>query len=231
MTMTFPTPTTRQDSATIVDFAQALQAAEGASTPAALTEALLPEIRESFWLLVSSTALSGARESLVLRMILERALPKGVSIALWVDWTPESWGLSPGDPPTAEVLRRFRRLSQAAQLICCDAEEAQAFLGSDDPAAIQETLPQRPAVLISEPGGVLRWSIGGRQGRMAPHMMGDSDIFLAALLERLVRHPQLLGTAGPGIDAVADPDGLAEQLLAAATASVEPAAAGSDGRE
>ena len=53
-------------------------------------------------------------------------------------------------------------------------------------------------------------------------MLQDHDVFLARLLDNLCTNPQLLGSAGPGIDAIADPDNLAEQLLTAAAASSNP---------
>jgi hypothetical protein len=82
-----------QDSTSVVDFTEALSVASAHETPAALTEALLPGVTESFWLLVSSNALLEATQTQVLSMILRRALPSGVSIALDVDWKPECWGL------------------------------------------------------------------------------------------------------------------------------------------
>jgi hypothetical protein len=208
-----------QDSTSVVDFTEALSVASAHETPAALTEALLPGVTESFWLLVSSNALLEATQTQVLRMILRRALPSGVSIALDVDWKPECWGLPPDAAPTSEVLRRFRPLAQAAQLIRCGVDEADFFFSSTDPVLIQEGLPNRPAVLVMDQAGGLQWSIGGRKGRMDPSLVEDHDTFLARLLDKLCSHPQLLGNAGPGIDAIADPDALAEQLLAAAVPS------------
>ncbi|CAK6689832.1 hypothetical protein ICNINCKA_00686 [Synechococcus sp. CBW1107] len=204
------------DVTSVFDFSQSLSETTVSETPAALTEALLPEITDSFWLLVSTNALINTTETQVLRMILERALPGGVSIALDVDWRPDRWGLAGNAAPTSEVLRRFRPLAQSAQFIRCGVDEAEAFFSSADPAMIQERLPQRPAVLITDRTGGLLWSIGGRKGRMAPMLVEDHDTFLVRLLDNLCSHPTLLGNAGPGIDAIADPDALAEQLLSAA---------------
>jgi len=210
---TYPSPDSRTS---LVDFSQALSETAASRMPAALTEALLPEITASFWLLVTSDALIDAKESQVLRMILDKALPSGVSMALELNWTPELWGLPAGAAPTPEILRRFRPLAEAAQLIRCSVEEAEAFFSSADPVAIQQHMAQRPALLITGPAGDLRWSIGGQKGRMDPGLVEDHDTFLARLLDKLCSHPQLLGSAGPGINAIADPDLLAEQLLSAA---------------
>lgn len=219
------TDQTVEGTTNLVDFSQALSETT-ASTPAARTEALLPGITESFWLLVTSNALIEARETQALTMILERALPRGVSMALEVSWTSERWGLPASAAPTPEVLRRFRPLAEAAQLIRCDVDEAEAFFNTADPVLIQQRLPQLPAVLVTGPAGGLQWSIGGRKGSMNPGLVEDNDTFLVRLLDRLCSHPQLLGNAGPGIDAIADPDLLAEQFLLAAA----PAAQRSSGQ-
>lgn len=206
----------------VVEFSRALEGTPGAHTPAALTESLVPVISESFWLQVSSNSIIKATEFQVLRMILERSVPQGVSIALTLDWQPQRWGLPAGAAPTVEVLRRFQLLAQAAQLISCSAIEAEHFWTTPDPALIRELLPQSPAVIVRESDGGLSWSIGGRQGRLDAALLDDPDGFLAGLLARLGTHPQLLGGAAPGIDALADPDALSEQLLAAASTQKRP---------
>lgn len=220
------TPTTPVTSTTeagrntpVFDLSRALREVSPSRSPAAITEDLMPEIKESFWLLVSSNAVIDGQENQALRMILERALPSGVSVAFDLNWQPQRWGLPPESPPSAEVLRRLRALVEAAQLIRCTSEEADNVFGSSDPVQIHDMLPQRPAVLISGPAGGLDWCIGGRSGRLVPAMLQDHEVFLARLLDNLYANPQLLGSAGPGIDAVADPEGLAEQLLTAAVAS------------
>lgn len=203
---------------TVFDLSQALRDGSTPDTPAGLTEALVPEIRQSFWLLVSSSAPIDGQHAQALRMILERALSSGVSVAFDVDWQPQRWRLPPQSLPTAEVLRRVRPLTRAAQLIRCSSEEGEAFFGSSDPVRVHDTLPQKPAVLISDAAGGLHWCIGGRSGRLDPSMLQNHEAFLARLLENLATSPQLLGGAGPGIDAVADPENLAVQLLTAAAA-------------
>ena len=223
------TPTTPATSTTeagrntpVFDLSGALREVSPSRSPAAITEDLMPEIKESFWLLVSSNAVINGQENQALRMIFERALPSGVSVAFDLDWQPQHWGLPPASPPSAEVLRRIRPLVEGAQLIRCTSAEADTLFGSRDPVRIHDMLPQRPAVLISSPAGGLDWCIGGRSGRLDPEMLQDHEVFLARLMDNLCTNPQLLGSAGPGIDAVADPDGLAEQLLSAAAASVSP---------
>lgn len=221
-TTTRPTQTDRHTP--LFDLSQALQIASSADSPAALTEAMLPRIRDSFWLLVSSNSVIEAQHAQAVSMILERAIPSGVSVALDLDWQPQRWGLPPQAPPSAEVLRRVQPLAWSAQLIRCSREEAEAFFGSADPVRVHrhDSLPQRPAVLIRADSGALDWCIGGRLGSLEASMLQDHDLFLTRLLDNLSSHPELLGNAGPGLDAVADPDGMAEQLLSAALAGSAP---------
>lgn len=201
---------------------RALSDVSPSMSPAAIIEQLMPDIRESFWLLVSSNDLIDSHDNQALRMILERALPSGVSVVFNVDWQPQQWHMLPESPPTAEVLRRITPLAEAAQLIHCTCDEADSFFGTTNSVRVHDRFPQRPAVLITDPNGGLDWCIGGRSGRLAPAMLQDHELFLARLLDNLCTHPQRLGNAGPGIDAVADPDDLAEQLLMAAVASAFP---------
>jgi hypothetical protein len=204
------------------DLFRALRDDSTPDTPAALTEALLPEVKESFWLLVSSSAVIDRDDIQALRMIVERAVPSGVSVALTVGWQPQRWSLPPQSPPTGEVLDRVWPLVLAAQLIRCTGEEAETFFGTRDPVRMHDRLPQKPAVLISDAAGGLHWCIGGRHGSLDGSMLQDHELFLAQLLDNLSTHPQLLGNAGPSTDAIAHPDGLAEQLRTAAAASASP---------
>ena len=77
-----------------MDFSQALSETES-STTAGCIEALLPGIAELFWLLANSNALIQASDARVLNMILERALPNGVSMALEVSWNLSAGGCQP----------------------------------------------------------------------------------------------------------------------------------------
>jgi hypothetical protein len=136
-----------------------------------------------------------------------------------VNWQAEHWGLPPEAGPTAEVLRRFQPLAEVAALIRCTSQEAGAFFFSRDPERLQERLAHRPAVLVTDPAGVIRCSIGGCSGRRPAGLVRNQDTFLAEVLGNLGANPQLLGAAGPGLRAIADPDRLCEELLKAAAAS------------
>jgi len=177
----------------------------------------MPDASKTSWLQITSNALIGATENTTLTMVLERAIPQGVAIALDVACKPQSWGLEPGSMPTQEILRRFRPLAQAATLIRCTPEEADGFFSCRDPLKIQNSLPQRPGVVITAVDGSVDWCIGGRMGSMGALMLNDQDNFFSALIESLADRPELLGHAGPGSDSNADPDELTEALLSAAS--------------
>jgi hypothetical protein len=110
-------------------------------------------------------------------------------------------------------------LAQEAALIRCTPDEADEFFSSHDPLAIHRSLAQSPGVVITGPDGSVRWCIGGRMGTMETRMHHEQANFFPALIELFADQPELLGNAGegPGSDAVANPDGLTEALLSAAS--------------
>ncbi len=205
---------------TLIDFSAVFSEAYAShKTPAGLVENLMPDVSKTSWLLITSNSLVGATESTTLTMVLERAIPHGVAIALDVAWQPNSWGLEPGSKPPPEVLRRFHALAQEATLIHCTQEEADEFFSSHDPLTIHSSLSQLPGVAITDVDGSVRWCIGGRMGTMETRMHTDQESFFSALIESFAKKPELLGNAGegPGTDAVADLDGLTDALLSAAS--------------
>ena len=147
-----------------------------------------------------------------------------LGVALDIDWCPGFWGLAPDAAPSAEVLRRFRPLGEKASLILAAAEEAMAFFGSADPATLHGALAKRPAVLVTDRKGTVRWCLGGRQGTLSPaeekapsHPLGVREAFTAALLDGLRYRPELLDAPAPGGAGVAGP-GPIEALLRFASA-------------
>jgi len=204
----------------VIDFSAVFSEAYAShQTLAGLVETLMSDISKTSWLLITSNSLVGATERTTLTMILERAIPLGVAIALDVAWQPNSWGLEPGSKPTPEVLRDFHPLAQEATLIRCTPEEADGFFSSHDPLAIHRSLSQLPGVVITGIDGSIRWCIGGRMGTMEMRMHSEQENFFSALIESFAQKPELLGNTGegPGSDAVADPDGLKDALLSAAS--------------
>jgi len=186
-------------------------------TPAGLVETLMSDVSKASWLLITSSSLVKATECITLTMVLERAIPHGVAIALDVAWQPNSWGLEPGSKPTPEVLRRFHPLAQEASLIRCTPEEAVEFFASHDPLTIHRSLSQCPGVVITDLDGTVRWCIGGRTGTMETQMLNQQERFFSSLIKSFAEQPELLGNAGdgPGTDAVADHDGLIHALFSA----------------
>jgi hypothetical protein len=204
----------------VIDFSAVFNEAYAShQTPAGLVETLMPDVSTSSWLLITSDSLVGATESTTLTLVLERAIPHGVAIALDVAWQPNSWGLAPGSKPTPEVLRRLHPLAQEATLIRCTPEEADEFFASHDPLTIHRSLSQCPGVVITGIDGSVEWCIGGRIGTMEAGILNEQEHFFASLIKSFAERPELLGNAGegPGTDAVADPDGLTEALFSAAS--------------
>ena len=156
----------------VIDFSAVFNEAYAShKTPAGLVETLMPNVSKTSWLLITSDSLVGATESTTLTMVLERAIPHGVAIALDVAWQPTSWGLEPGSKPTPEVLRRFHPLAQESSLIRCTPEEADEFFASHDPLIIHRSLSQCPGVVITGIDGSVGWCIGGRIGSMETRML------------------------------------------------------------
>jgi hypothetical protein len=204
----------------VIDFSAVFNEAYAShQTPAGLVETLMPDVSTSSWLLITSDSLVGATESTTLTLVLERAIPHGVAIALDVAWQPNSWGLAPGSKPTPEVLRRLHPLAQEATLIRCTPEEADEFFASHDPLTIHRSLSQCPGVVITGIDGSVEWCIGGRIGTMEAGILNEQEHFFASLIKSFAERPELLGNAGegPGTDAVADPDGLTEALFSGAS--------------
>jgi sugar/nucleoside kinase (ribokinase family) len=197
-----------------LDLTTALSAELERHTPEGATERLSAELGRLSWLLVDSTMLAGRETAMSLRMLLERASAQGVSIALNLNWQPQPWGLEAGSPPTPEVLRRFHTLAEAAALISASDQEAAWFFQSSDPVSIHCAFSQKPAVLVYDSSGNLRWCLGGRSGQLED--IHHPDAFLRRLIEDLNHQPGLLGHAGPGTDAVAEPEALTQLLRQAA---------------
>ncbi len=198
--------------------------ADMAVVPATLAESVKPLLGEARWLLVSTNALASGPSAMALDLLLKRSTAQGVGIALEIDWRPGFWGLPADASPSSEVLRRFQPLAQKATLIRCSTQEALGFFGTEDPAAIHRALAQRPAVLVTDPDGTVRWCLGGRAGTLPPaeadapsHPLGVEEAFTAALLDGLCRRPELIEAPAPGGGGVAGA-GPIEDLLRFASA-------------
>ncbi|MBC1261170.1 carbohydrate kinase [Synechococcus sp. BSF8S] len=164
-----------------------------ASALAAPLEELLAGAR---WLLVGTIPLATPTSATALRFAVERAEQAGIPLALDVNWRPTFWPTSP-----EQALESLRPLLSRAALIKVSAEEADWIAGSRDPQHISASLPQAPAVLITDGPGALTWWLGGQAGRLEAFTVpvvdttGAGDAFLAGVLHRLCQEPELLAAA------------------------------------
>ncbi|MEI6110233.1 MAG: hypothetical protein WCP63_00965 [Cyanobium sp. ELA712] len=94
---------------------------------------------------------------------------------------------------------------------------------SDPPIPVVKDVSMSSWLLITSDSIVgatsVGWCIGGTIGTMEAGMLIEQEHFFSALNTSFAEHPEFLGNAaeGPGTDAVADPDGLTDALLSAAS--------------
>lgn len=166
--------------------------------PQALLAAAVPWLAGARWLLVGTLALASARSAQAVEALVMAASAAGVALAVDVNWRPTFWGLDPASAPPPAVRHRIRQLLERAQLIRCAREEAEALFDDPAPVAIQRTLPLRPAVVVSDGSGPIRWCFGPQAGDCPSFAVpvvdttGAGDAFTAALLHQLCRQSLLL---------------------------------------
>jgi fructokinase len=94
-------------------------------------------------------------------------------------------------------------LDLSVSLGWCDGEYAEWLFGSTDPQAISASLPQAPALLITDGAAPVRWWLGGCGGELPAFAVpvmdttGAGDAFTAGLLHGLIERPDLLSAATP----------------------------------
>jgi fructokinase len=162
----------------------------------ALEPAALPQ---AGWLLIGTLPLAAPMSASALLSAVHQAQAQGTAIALDVNWRPTFWDAK-ADPeagPSASAKAAIQPLLDQAGLIKLAREEALWFFNSDDPGAIQQALPQRPDVVVTDGAAPVRWQLGadsGQQNAFQPPTVVDTtgagDAFTAGLLHRWSAAPQ-----------------------------------------
>ena len=162
----------------------------------ALAPMLLPPAR---WLLIGTLPLAAPASAEALISALAQARAQGTAIALDVNWRPTFWDpvADPAAGPDPKALAAIQPLLQQAALIKLAREEALWLFNTDDPGAIQQVLPQRPDVVVTDGAAPVCWQLGADSGQQAafkpPKVVdttGAGDAFTAGLLHRWAAAPQ-----------------------------------------
>ena len=162
----------------------------------ALEPAELPKPR---WLLIGTLSLAASTSASALLSAARQARSQGTAMALDVNWRPTFWDSTadPGEGPSPAAMRAIQPLLEQANLIKLAREEALWFFNTDDPGAIQQALPQRPDVVVTDGAEPVRWQLGadsGQQAAFQPRTVVDTtgagDAFTAGLLHRWAAAPQ-----------------------------------------
>ena len=133
----------------------------------ALEPAPLPQAR---WLLIGTLPLAAPISASALLSAVRQARSQGTAIALDVNWRPTFWDATadPGAGPSAAAKAAMQPLLEQAALIKLAREEALWLFNSDDPGAIQQALPQRPDVVVTDGAAPVRWQLAETRASRPP---------------------------------------------------------------
>ena len=161
----------------------------------ALEPASLPPAR---WLLIGTLPLAAPTSASALLSAVHQAQSQGTAMALDVNWRPTFWDVTadPAAGPSAAAKLAIQPLLHQAALIKLAREEALWFFNTDDPGVIQQALPQRPDVVVTDGAAPVRWQLGADSGQQAAFQpstvvdtTGAGDAFTAGLLHRWAAAP------------------------------------------
>ena len=116
-----------------------------------------------------------------------------------MNWRPTFWdpAADPAAGPSAAAKAAIQPLLDQAALIKLAREEALWFFNTDDPGVIQQALPQRPDVVVTNGAAPVRWQLAGESGQQAAFQpptvvdtTGAGDAFTAGLLHFWSAAPQ-----------------------------------------
>ena len=153
-----------------------------------LQPTLLPPVD---WLLVGTLPLSSPTSAAALMSVVQHSRARGTAIAIDVNWRPTFWdpSVSPDSGPSVASKAAIQPLLTQASLIKLAREEAFWFFNTDDPVTIQQALPLRPDVVVTDGPGLVRWKLADSSGHYVPlrpptvvDTTGAGDAFTAGLL-------------------------------------------------
>lgn len=162
-------------------------------------QSVWPDLSEhAQWLLIGTIPLSSPSSAEVLLWSIKQSLDSGLRIALDVNWRPTFWDscVDCDAGPSFLARSRIQPLLSIASLIKLSRQEALWFFNVDDPGVIQQSLPQRPDVVVTDGSSPIRWQLGtesGQQSAFHPHTVVDTtgagDAFTAGLLHYWTASP------------------------------------------
>ena len=147
--------------------------------------------RRAQWLLIGTIPLASPAAADALWAAVRLAAVQRVKVAVDVNWRPTFWNpqADPAGGPPPAALTAIHPLLQQAALIKLAREEALWFFATDDPAVIADSLPQRPAVVVTNGSAPVRCCIGDEflemptvEPERVVDTTGAGDAFTAGLL-------------------------------------------------
>ena len=143
------------------------------------------------WLLLGTISLTTASSANTLRWVVKQAIDAGLRIALDINWRPTFWDSTadPNSGPSESSKSIIKPLLDQVCLIKLSRQEALWFFNNDDPGAIQNTLAQRPDVVVTDGSSPVRWQFGSESGHQFTFKpvsivdtTGAGDAFMAGIL-------------------------------------------------